>query len=89
MNFHCNYEMAPQKCYPLMLNQSYVFTPHKRSGHSLQAPVAEEACLVGLQEGLADLGDHEDSHHQAFGGDHPNDVVLPPFFSNTYPLHSV
>lgn len=61
----------------------------KQSGHSLQAPVAGEACLVGLPEGLVGPGDHEDSLHQAFGGDHPNDAVLPPFFSSTCPLHNV
>ena len=61
----------------------------KQSGHSLQAPVAEEACLVGLPEGLVGPGDHEDSLHQAFGGDHPNDAVLPPFFSSTCPLRNV
>jgi hypothetical protein len=33
--------------------------------------------------------DHEDTLHQAFGGDHPNDAVLPPFFSSTCPLHNV
>ena len=57
-------------------------------GYPLQ-PVAEEACLVGLPEGLVGPGDHEDSLHQAFGGDHPNDAVLPPFFSSTCPLRNV